>query len=83
MSSTTPDPHAVSEEETYLYYAGLASGPTLLYRTGKKRWFAPRGPEAYARRKELCEVFNHPIGKVWNNDLGWRVVEILDAHKVG
>ena len=37
------------------------------------------GPEAYRRLKELCEVFAHPITKVWNRDLAWKVVDIMDA----
>ncbi|KIM36399.1 hypothetical protein M413DRAFT_13923 [Hebeloma cylindrosporum] len=76
------DPHAVSKAEVEFYYAGLHSAPTLLYRTGKEQWFPPRGPEAYRRLKELREVFNHSITKVWNHDLGWKVVEIMDAHMI-
>jgi len=79
----TPDPHAVSKAEALSYYAGIHSEPTLLYRTGKEQWSLPRGPEAQRRLKELREVFTHPITKVWNHDLGWRVVEVLDAHTVG
>ncbi|KIL60408.1 hypothetical protein M378DRAFT_14168 [Amanita muscaria Koide BX008] len=79
-TSYTPDPHAVSEAEVQSYYAGLHSELTLLYRTGKEQWFPPRGPEAQRRLKELCEVFTHPIAKVWNHDLGWKVVEVMDAH---
>ena len=78
----TPDPHAVSIAEARLYYAGLYSEPTLLYRTGKEQWSPPRGPEAQRRLKELCEVFTHPITKVWNRDLAWKVVDIMDAHTV-
>jgi hypothetical protein len=78
----TPDPHAVSMAEAQSYYAGLHSEPTLLYRTGKEQWSPPRGPEAQRRLKELCEVFTHPITKVWNHDLGWKVVEVMDAHTV-
>ena len=81
-TSYTPDPHAVSKAEAQSYYAGLHSEPTLLYRTGKERWAPPRGPEAQRRLKELCEVFAHPIAKVWNHDLGWKVVEVMDAHTV-
>jgi len=84
-SSTTsysPDPHAVSEAEALSYYAGLPSEPTLLYRTGKQQWSPPRGPEAQRRLKELCAVFNHPIAKVWNRELAWKVVEVMDAHRV-
>lgn len=75
--------HAVSEAEALSYYAGLHSEPVLLYRTGKK-WSPPCGPDYGVRRrpKELRQVFNHPITKAWNNDLGWRVVKVLDAHTV-
>jgi hypothetical protein len=81
-TSYTPDLHAVSKAEAQSYYAGLHSEPTLLYRTGKEQWSPPRGPEAQRRLKELCEVFTHPIAEVWNHDLGWKVVKILDTHKV-
>lgn len=82
-SSTTytPDPYAVSKAEAQFYYAGLRSKPTLLYRTGKEQWSPPKGPEAKRRLKELCPVFTHPISKVWD-DLGWKVVENMDAYKV-
>ena len=49
---------------------------------GKEQWFPPRGPEAQRRLKELREVFTHPIAKVWNHDLGWKVVGVMDAHMV-
>jgi hypothetical protein len=81
-TSYTPDPHAVSKAEALSYYAGLPSEPVLLYRTGKEQWSPPRGPEAYRRLKELCEVFTHPIANVWNDDLCWKVVEVMDAHTV-
>ncbi|KAF8470525.1 hypothetical protein DFH94DRAFT_685143 [Russula ochroleuca] len=79
-TSYTPDPHAVSKAEAQSYCAGLPSEPTLLYRTGKEQWSLLRGPEARRRLKELCEVFTHPIAKVWNRDLGWQVVKVMDAH---
>ena len=63
------------------YYAGLHSEPTLLYCTGKE-WSPPSGPEAHCHLKELYQVFNHPITKVWNHDLGWWVVQVMDAHMV-
>ena len=80
-TSYTPDSRAVSKAEAQSYYVGLHSEPTLVYRTGQP-WFPPRGPEAQRRLKELREVFNHPITKVWNHDLGWKVVEVMDAHTV-
>jgi hypothetical protein len=42
----------------------------------------PRGPETQRLLKELCEVFTHPIAKVWNHDLGWKVVKVMDTHLV-
>jgi hypothetical protein len=80
-TSYTPDAHAVSEAEAQYYYAGLHSAPTLLYRTGKE-WSPPSGSEAQCHLKELREVFNHQITKVWNHDLGWKVVKVMDAHTV-
>ena len=81
-TSYSPDPHAVSKAETQSYYAGLPSEPTLVYRTGKEQWSPPSGPEAQRRLKELREVFNHPITKVWHNGLAWKVVSVMDDHKV-
>jgi hypothetical protein len=84
-SSTTsyaPDPHAVFKAEAQFYSTGLHSAPTLLYRTGKEQWSPPRGPEALRHLKELREVFTHPIAEVWNHDLGWKVVEVMDTHTV-
>jgi hypothetical protein len=81
-TSYTPDPHAVSMEEALSYYAGLPSQPALIYRTGKEQWSAPKGAEAYRRLKELLPVFAHPIARVWNEELGWKVVSIMDAHQV-
>ncbi|KAF8307794.1 hypothetical protein DL93DRAFT_2119448 [Clavulina sp. PMI_390] len=78
---STVDPHAVSKAEAESYYAGLPSRPILIYRTGKK-WLPPKGPEAYGYRRELREVFCHPIVSVWTHDLGWRIVDIMDAHQI-
>ncbi len=80
--SSIPDPHDVSKAEAQSYYAGLHSEPTLLYRTGKDSGLRPGDLRPSAVLKEICEVFTHPIAKVWNNDLGWKVVEVLDAHTV-
>jgi hypothetical protein len=82
MSSLLDDPHAVPIAEAQAFYAGLPSEPRLIYRSDKEEWSPPSGPEAYRRKKQLRPVFNHPIVDVWNNDLAWKVVGILDAHKV-
>ena len=34
------------------------------------------------RWKELCEVFTHPITKVWDHDLAWKVVDVVGAHTI-
>jgi len=54
------------------YYAGLASCPKLVYRTGKKAWIKPTGPEAYRELKEVRPVFGHKLNVVWP-DLGSKV----------
>ncbi|KAI9430556.1 hypothetical protein H4582DRAFT_2121903 [Lactarius indigo] len=73
-TSFTPDPHAVSRTEALAYYSGLASEPRLVYRTG--------APVAQRRRKELREVYNHPLVALWNDGLAWKVVDIMDAHGI-
>ena len=30
----------------------------------------------------MCEVFTHPITKVWDHDLAWKVVDVVGAHTV-
>jgi hypothetical protein len=78
-TSHIDDPHAVSFAEAQGFYAGLPSDPVLIYRSEKEEWSPPSVPEAYRRKKQLRPVFNHPIVNVWNNDLGWKVVAVLDA----
>lgn len=80
-TSYLPNAHAVSKVEAQSYYAGLHSEPMLLYCMGKE-WFPPSRPEAQPHFKELHEVFNHLIMKVWNHNLGWMVVKVMEAHKV-
>jgi hypothetical protein len=80
--SHTADALTVSNAEALVYYSGLPSHPRLIYRTGKK-WTPPSGPEAQRRKKQLCPVFGHPIAEPWNSrDLSFRVVQLLDDHKV-
>jgi hypothetical protein len=62
------------------YYAGLASCPKLVYRTGKKAWIKPTGPEAYRQLKELRAVFGHKINVAWP-DLG-KVRDLVNSHKI-
>ncbi|KAJ3826032.1 hypothetical protein F5880DRAFT_154995 [Lentinula raphanica] len=81
-TSDVPDEHAVSEEEAELYYTGLPSKPRLVYRTGKK-WSPPRGPWAHPPPKELRGVSaDHPMKDVWNEELGVKIVEVMDDHKI-
>ncbi|CAE7205656.1 unnamed protein product [Rhizoctonia solani] len=80
-ASRAPDAHAVSKTEAAFYYAGLHSRPRLLYRTGKEKWLRT-GPMGDSRLRDLREVFNHPLTKVWNDNLGWRVVKIMDERTI-
>jgi hypothetical protein len=63
------------------YYAGLASFPKLVYRTGKKAWIKPTGPEGYRQLKELRAVFGHKINVAWP-DLGPKVCDLVNSHKI-
>lgn len=60
-------PYDVSRLEAHLYYAGLRSGgrgPKLVYRTSKKIFVPPTGPEAYRRLMKLAGVpANHKLGE--------------------
>jgi len=38
-------------------------------------------PEAQRRLRKLYPVFGHVINKVWNDDLGGRVVDVLDTRR--
>ncbi|KAH9922811.1 uncharacterized protein BXZ73DRAFT_51276 [Epithele typhae] len=79
----TRPPHTISKAEALLYYSGLPSSPKLLYRTGKEEWF-PMHPDddQFPADKEVLEVFGHPIAKLWKQGLCWKVVDVLDAHKI-
>lgn len=79
-----PDPHALPEVEAQCYYAGVNSQPRLIYRTGREneKWSMVFGRWTGPPERELRPVFNHPICRLWNYNLGWKVVSILDAHKV-
>ena len=78
-SSTTS---YTSEAEAQSYYAGPHPELTLLYRTGKEQWSPPRRPEAQRRLQELRDVFTHPIANVWNHDLSWKVVQVMNTRSV-
>ncbi len=75
-AASSPDPHAVSKAEAQSYYAGLRSEHVTLMHG--------QGAVVPAQRclKELRKAFTHPIAKVWNHDLGWKVVKFMDTHVV-
>ena len=64
-----------------MYYSGLPSNPRLIARTGPP-WEAPWGPKAYPRPKELRIPGDHKISEVWEDDLAFKVHEILDNNNV-
>ncbi|KAH9980501.1 hypothetical protein BJV74DRAFT_856616, partial [Russula compacta] len=68
--SSTAFPSPSSEMQAKFYYAGLHSHPILVARSGTTPWEVPTGPEAHHKPKELRPVYNHPIGKAWEGDLG-------------
>lgn len=80
--ATPPRPPPVSDEEARLYYAGLPSRPLLVARTGTTPFELPTGPEAYPKLKELRIAGNHKIKEIWEDNLGLKVIAILDEKKV-
>ena len=75
--STSPQ-YSVPRLEAILYYAGLPSNPTLVYRTGTIPWTEPTGAEAYRVLKELRPVFGHKLNIVWK-ELGPKIYKYLDS----
>jgi len=70
----TPMVHTlVPKAETDSFYAGLPSEPALIYRRiwrGSGEWTYP----------VFGHVINEVWNEVWNDDLGGRVVNVLDTH---
>ncbi|RPA93384.1 hypothetical protein L873DRAFT_1815937 [Choiromyces venosus 120613-1] len=81
-STTTSLPHPISDVEAKHYYYGLYSKPVLIARTGNDTWERPTGPEAYFQPKELRTVGNHPLKAVWEDNLAFRIHDILECKGV-
>ena len=84
VQSTSLGQSPVSENEAYLYYAGLPSRPRLVARssTPTTPWTEPSGMEAYPLRKELKAVGNHALNDVWEDKLAPFVLDILESESV-
>lgn len=74
--------HTVSREEAEGYYAGLLSPRLLIYRTGTTPWRRPTGPEARPMEKEFRSAYGHPSARVWEDNLGLKICNCLDLHRV-
>ena len=66
--------------EAKLYYTGLPSRPALAARTGTP-WKAPTDPEALTI-KELRVVGNHVLAEVWEDNLGLKIIALLDEMSI-
>lgn len=80
--NNTPQPHSLSDLEAKYYYYGLYSKPVLVARTGNDTWVRPTGPEAYLRLKELRTVGNHSLKGVWEDNLAFKIHNILEQKGV-
>ncbi|KAG8829774.1 hypothetical protein FRC17_006078 [Serendipita sp. 399] len=82
VSSNAPPRRVVSKLEAMFYYAGISpTPPKLVYRTGKRPWVKPTGPEAYRQLKQLRPVFGHKLNDV-SKEVGPKIHGILDSHSV-
>ncbi|KAI0281081.1 hypothetical protein BC826DRAFT_1072231, partial [Russula brevipes] len=73
-------PH-VSDMEAMLYYRGLPSNPRLIARTGEPwPWENLSDPEVlnYPRPKQLLFPGEHKIHEIWEDNLAFKVHDILD-----
>lgn len=84
MSNASSPPYSVSPAEAKLYYSGLFSSPTLVYRTSAETrpWTMPMAPEAYCQMTELRPVFGHKVNAIWATDLGPKVCGLLDSQGI-
>jgi hypothetical protein len=48
----------------------------------KTPWVIPAGPEAYPNLKQAHGVFGHKLNVVWDDDVGPKVLNVLDSQKV-
>ena len=55
------------------YYKGLPSQPPLIATTKPDPFKFPTGPEAYSVLKELRELGDHPLARVWDHGLADRL----------
>ena len=67
--------------EAKYYYHGLHSKAILVARTGTDIWETPADPEA-SPRKELRTVGNHSLKEVWEDNLAFRIHDILKSDGV-
>lgn len=89
--SSSASPQVPSQQERKFYYFGLQTAPVLVARTSTTPWEAPpsgtdtgsdTNPEAYARRKVVRLVGDHPTKHLWGGELEPKLHTLLDSMEV-
>ena len=80
--TSTPPPCQVTEELSKDYYKGLPSRPRLVATTRPGPFEKPIGPEAYTIYKELRILGDHPLARVWEDNLAFQLHRVLNSSNV-
>jgi hypothetical protein len=87
---TFAPPIQMTEVLAKTYYKGLPSRPRLVATTRPGPFRKRTGPEAYTIYKELRPLGDHPLARVWEDNLAFelhRVLKLeerqLDQHRCG
>ena len=79
-------PSPPSQAEAKLYYTGLHSAPVLVARTGTTLWEEPTSPESHwhqeLKLKELHPIGNHAIKAVWEDNMAFKLHDLLESMQV-
>ncbi|KAF9483415.1 hypothetical protein BDN70DRAFT_771829, partial [Pholiota conissans] len=79
-SSALPSPPSFSEAQGY--YGHLPSWPKLVARTETTPWVEPNWHNEVSGKRVLRVAGDHPLTKVWEDNLAFRIHALLDETKV-
>ncbi|KAF9483416.1 hypothetical protein BDN70DRAFT_827708 [Pholiota conissans] len=79
-SSALPSPPSFSEAQGY--YGHLPSWPKLVARTGTIPWVEPTWDNEVSGKRVLRVAGDHPIARIWEDNLAFKIHAILDETKV-
>lgn len=79
---TYAPPIQMTEVLANFYYKGLPSRPRLVATTRSGPIRVRTGPEAYTIWKELRPLGDHPLARVWEDDLAFELHHVLNSRNV-